>query len=37
MNFIIESVFIGAYTLTIFWFVQKIILDKNILFFVTGF
>ena len=37
MNIIIESIFIAAYTITIYWFLYKFILDKNILFFVTGF
>jgi hypothetical protein len=37
MNFIAESIFIGAYTSTIFWFLQYFILDKNVLFFTTGF
>jgi len=37
MNFIVEAFFIGAYTSLIFWFIQKIILYKYILFFLTGF
>jgi hypothetical protein len=37
MNIIIESIFIAAYTTNIYWFLYKFILDKNILFFVTGF
>jgi hypothetical protein len=37
MNIIIESIFIGAYIITIYWVLYKFILDKNILFFITGF
>jgi hypothetical protein len=37
MNFLVEAFFIGAYTSIIFWFLEKILFDKYILLFTTGF
>jgi len=37
MNFLVEAFFIGAYTSIIFWFSEKIVFDKYILLFTTGF
>jgi hypothetical protein len=37
MNFLIEAFFIGVYASCIFWFLEKIVFDKYILLFITGF
>jgi hypothetical protein len=37
MHYAFESIMVGLYTLTIFWMLRPYVLDKNLLFFLTGF
>ena len=37
MHYFVESIVVGLYCVTIFWMLRPYILDKNVLFFLTGF